>query len=233
MEETKVKKKSKLRLMILLVILLGLIIFLIFRFTNIGVKLTADSQAEIPTLNADSDSKVLIAYFTAAENSDSDAISSASVTVVNGVAKGNLRSVADRIAEKTGGDLYSIRTDIKYPHSYNKLIDHAKTEQQENQRPKLIDPIPDIGKYDVVFIGYPTWWYDMPQAMYSFFDEYDFSGKTIYLFNSAQGSEFSGTGETVKKFEPDALSVEEGISIYGGKYYEADIDNWLGTIGYR
>jgi flagellar basal body-associated protein FliL len=68
----------------------------------------ASEQATVPTQAADSKSNILVVYFTAAENSDVDAVNSASVTVVDGVAKGNVRAIADEIAAQTGGDLFSI-----------------------------------------------------------------------------------------------------------------------------
>ena len=73
-------------------------------------------------------------YFTAAENSDVDAISSASVTVVDGVAKGNVRAVADMIHEYTGGDLYSIQTSVRYPGNGNKLIMLVKNKTMMRDR---------------------------------------------------------------------------------------------------
>lgn len=73
-------------------------------------------------------------YFTAAENSDVDAISSASVTVVDGVAKGNVRAVADMIHEYTGGDLYSIQTLVRYPGNGNKLIMLVKNKTMMRDR---------------------------------------------------------------------------------------------------
>jgi flavodoxin len=58
---------------------------------------------------------------------------------------------------------------------------------------------------------YPTWWYDLQQVMYSFFDEYDFSGKTIIPFNSANGSRFSSTIRTIQSLEPNATVITDGL----------------------
>lgn len=234
MAENTIKKgKSRIRLVILLVILMGVIVIAVIRFTNVGVRIQARSQADIPFLDEKSDTNILVAYFTAAENSDVDAISSASVTVVNGVAKGNVRAIADRIAERTGADLYSIQTDYKYPGSYRALTDKASAEQKNDERPKLLNPISNMDKYDVVFIGYPTWWYDMPQPLYSFFDLYDFSGKTIILFNSAMGSRFGGTESTIRRLEPEAIVIDGGISTYNDQYDENEVDEWLDSLNIK
>jgi flavodoxin len=70
--------------------------------------------------------------------------------------------------------------------------------------------------------------------MYSFFDEYDFSGKTIVPFNSANGSRFSGTINTIQKLEPDADVITDGLSInqYDVGSAMSDVDEWIDDLGY-
>lgn len=74
----------------------------------------------------------------------------------------------------------------------------------------------------------------MPQILYSFFDEYDFSGKTIILFNSHNGSQFSGTIETIQELETDAAVITDGFTVNERDVPEAknDIDEWLSDLGY-
>ena len=103
------------------------------------------------------DENVLIAYFAVAENSDVDAISSASVSNVNGETKGRMTALAEMIQEKTGGDLFSIKTSVKYPGDGAKLIEYAQTEQDDDIRPELTSHIDNFDDYNVVFVGYPTW----------------------------------------------------------------------------
>ena len=154
-----------------------------------------------------SNAKILIAYFTAAENSGVDAISSASYTTVGGNAVGRVRAVADMIQAQTDGELFSIQTANIYPADGGELIDQAADEQDEDFRPELTSHIENLDDYDVIFVGYPTWWYDMPMALYSFFEEYDFSGKTIIPFNVHNGSRFSGTISTIQELEPGATVI--------------------------
>ena len=79
--------------------------------------------------SAASGSNILIAYFAEAENSEVDAISSPSVTVVNGETKGRMRALADMIRAETGGDIFSIQTSVDYPGEIGALIDYAADEQ--------------------------------------------------------------------------------------------------------
>ena len=195
--------------------------------------MSAEDRAQMETADTDG-SNILIAYFTAGENSDVDVVSSASVTTVDGEAKGRLRAVADMIQAQTGGTLFSIQTSVDYPGDGGALIDYAAEEQEEDARPELTSHIENPDDYDVIFVGYPTWWYDMPQALYSFFDEYDFSGKTIIPFNVHNGSRFSGTIETIQDLEPDAEVITDGFTVSERDVAGAvgDVADWLGGLGY-
>lgn len=177
-------------------------------------------------------SDILIVYFTAAENSGVDAVASASYSMRNGEAVGRLRILADMIQENTGGDLFSIQTDVVYPADGGELIDYAAQEQDEDARPGLTTHIENPDSYKTVFIGYPNWWADMPQALYSFFDEYDFSGKTIIPFNVHNGSRFSQTISTIRNLEPDAEVIEDGFTISERDVAEADeeVADWLENL---
>ena len=202
----------------------------------IGCQSTIPSTNENTSVKVDSNDtgKVLVAYFTAAENSGVDASASASYTIIDGQAVGRLRAVADVIAENTNGDLFSIQTETIYPANGEELIDYASQEQDENTRPTLTSRIENLEEYDTIFIGYPTWWYDMPQALYSFFDEYDFSNKTIVSFNVHNGSRFSNTIDTIKELEPNATVIEDGFTVNENNVDEAnsDIVQWLGELGF-
>lgn len=94
---------------------------------------------------------------------------------------------------------------------------------------KTIAPIQELYQS-----GHAIWWYDMPQALYSFFDEYDFSGKTIIPFNVHNGSRFSGTIDTIKELEPDATVIEDGFTVSERDVADAaeDVAEWLNGFGY-
>lgn len=185
----------------------------------------------------DIDSNILIAYFTYAENTelpeDVDANTTASIQYWNNKTTGNTGVVADMIEKVTGGELFSILTTNKYPDSYEATIDQGKVEQDENIRPELLSKIGNLDDYDTIFLGFPNWWYDMPMAMYSFLDEYDFSGKTIVPFNTSGGSGFSSSISIIRSEEPDA-NVLDGFTVRNrsAASAEEDIIEWLTSLGY-
>ena len=192
-------------------------------------------EEEQPTVLADEDgSNILIAYFAVAENSDVDAISSASMVTINGEAEGRVQHLAKLIQKETDGEMFSIQTSVDYPGDGSKLIDYAAQEQDDDARPEITNHIENFDSYDVVFVGYPTWWYDLPQVMYSFFDEYDFSGKTIIPFNSHNGSRFSNTISTITELEPNAKVITEGFTVNEKDVAAAgeDIALWLQELGF-
>lgn len=178
--------------------------------------------------------KILIAYFAEAENSEVDAVASPSIVTINGNTVGRMRALADMIQAKTGGDLFSIQTSVDYPADIGALIEYAADEQENNVRPELTSHIENLDNYDTIFIGYPNWWYDMPMVLYSFFDEYDFSGKTIIPFNSHNGSRFSSTIQTIQELEPNATVITDGFTISERNVADAedDINEWLNGLEY-
>lgn len=147
---------------------------------------------------------VLVAYFSrAGENYN-----------VGVVEKGNTEIVAEMIAQETGANLFKIQTVEGYPESYEECTDVAKEEKEENARPELSNTIDDISEYDVIYLGYPIWWGDMPMAVYTFLESYDFSGKTIIPFCTHAGSGLAGTVESIKGICARA-SVSDGLAITG------------------
>lgn len=194
-----------------------------------AVKQSSNSEQTIPK-----NGKPLIAYFTVAENSDVDVVSSASMSEVSGKAKGRMTALAEMIQENTGGDLFSIKTSVKYPGDIGKLVEYVRKEREKGERPDLISHIGNLEDYDVIFVGFPTWWYDLPQIMYNFFDKYDFSGKTIIPFNSNNSSQFSEIVETIQDLEPDATVIKKGFAISEQDVPKAedDIKSWLGDLGF-
>lgn len=145
---------------------------------------------------------------------------------------GNTESVANEIQAQTGADIFEIVPAEPYTDDYNTLLDIAQEEQAEGARPAIADTVENFDQYDVVYFGYPNWWGDMPMILYTFLDEYDFSGKTIAPFVTSGGSGFSGTIGTIESMEPDAV-ITEGLSV--GSSLAADpgsaVAEWLSGIG--
>lgn len=176
--------------------------------------------------------KVLVAYFTWPEPDGTDANTGASRVISNGKLYGNTDYIAHIISEATGGDLFAIKTERTYPAPHKALIDAAKKEAEAKQHPKLTTHINNLKDYDIIFVGYPNWWYDMPMAIYSFFDEYDFSGKTIIPFVTHGGSRFSQSVETITEMEKNA-KVIKGPSVSARSVPEAkeEVVKWLEEQG--
>lgn len=199
-------------------------------------------ETNISSTNADSsveetaESHILIAYFTYGENAklpnDVDASSSASIQVFNGEITGNTGVMAHMIAEASGGEMFSIRTAEPYPDNYNDTIDVGKSEKNNNIHPELSTHIEILEQYDTVFVGFPNWWYGMPMVMYSFFDEYDFSGKTVIPFCTSGDSAFSDAIDEIKDMEPDA-AVLDGLHIGSSGVTEAEnsVNEWVSELG--
>lgn len=180
---------------------------------------------------------VLIAYFSVPEDintSGIDADAGASVVVKDGEKLGNVQYMAQTIQSAVGGDLFRIETAEEYPLDHDPLVDQAADEQDENARPELSTHIENPDQYDTILLGYPNWWGDMPQVLYSFFDEYDFAEKTIVPFNVHNGSRFSGTIETIQELEPDAEVVTDGFTISEKDVPDAEgeVTDWLSGLGY-
>lgn len=155
-----------------------------------------------------------------------------STVVIDGEVLGNTQYVANVIQEQTGGDIYRIEPKTPYPTKHATLIDFAKTEQSNNERPEIKDFIQDITQYDTVFIGYPIWWSDMPMILYSFLDTYDFSGKRIIPFSTHGGSGFANTIKTITELEANANVLQDGFTISRDDVQNAedDIITWIRNL---
>lgn len=191
----------------------------------------ADTSAKEENEN----SNILIAYFTVPEDIDTngiDADSGASVVVKDEEVLGNMEYMALTIQDAIGGDLFWIETKEAYPLDHEPLVDQAAEEQDENARPELAAHIENPDQYDTILLGYPNWWGDMPQPLFTFLEEYDFSGKTIIPFNSHGGSGFSNTIEEIKELQPDANISDEGLSISRDKVADSvqDVTDWAKSL---
>ena len=170
-----------------------------------------DGSAEAESAPADTASgKILTICFEVAENSDVDAASSASVLPDTG--RGYTKAVADMIQAEVGGEQYFVETAQDYPGEYNALTEFALDEQKENARPEVVGAPEALAESDTVFVVMPVWWGDIPMPMYTFFENNDFSGKTVVVFITHLGSRFGRCVSTVESLLPDA-TVTEGLAI--------------------
>ena len=120
-----------------------------------------------------------------------------------------------------------------YPASHEALTAEAKGERDGNIHPS-IRPVGDLSGCDVIFLGYPIWWYDMPMPVYSFLDAYDLSGKTIIPFVTHGGSGLTGTADRIAAAEPGARVAGPAYEVYRADVPEAEpsVLRWLKRLGY-
>ena len=188
---------------------------------------TSDTAA-LPSL----DGNILIAYFSVPETDGTDTVAGASRVVVDGEVLGNNQYIAQLIQQEAGGDLFRIETVQEYPGTHDELLDFAYNELSENARPELASQIENLDDYDVIFLGYPNWNADLPMPLYTFLEEYDFSGKTIIPFTAHGGSGFSGTIQTIQELQPEATVIEDGLEISRNSVPDAqsDVADWVAGL---
>ena len=190
---------------------------------------TAENQ---PAGISAADGRTLIVYFTVPETDGVDTVANASrVATENGVL-GNVEFLAHEIQKNIGGELFAIETVQDYPGTHSALLEFAHNEMENNERPELSTHIDNLDDYDTIFIGYPIWNADLPMPLYTFFDEYDFSGKTIIPFVAHGGSGMAGTVRTIQELEPNATVIDAGLSVSRNDVAtaQADVKAWTDSL---
>lgn len=190
------------------------------------------NQSSAPTeaSNAQSDSSK------PAESSEQDASTPTETEVKSLVVyfswSGNTENVAKSIQSQTDSEIFEIVPTTPYSDDYDAVVDLAQEEQRNNARPTISGNIENLEQYDVIYVGFPNWWGDMPMILYTFFDTYDLSGKTVALFCTSGGSGLSNTVNEVKSLEPSA-TVTDGLHIGSGSSANPDnaVSKWLNDIG--
>ena len=160
---------------------------------------------------------ILVAYFTWADNTvvedpaaiDVDASTSASV-----LAPGNAAKMASWIQAEVGGDLFSIVVTEPYSSDYDECLDRAADEKAGNVRPALSTHVANMDDYDIVFLGFPNWWYTLPMAVLSFVEKYDFSGKIVVPFVTHGTSGLASTIRDLTAALPSDVTILDPIGVY-------------------
>lgn len=152
---------------------------------------------------------------------------------VGNIEVGNTKIVADYISDITGADQFELVIHKYDGMAYKPLCDLAKVEQQNGELPEFEGKLENLDQYTTVFIGGPVWWGTYPQVMFTFFKQYDLSGKTIIPFTTHEGSGLGRCVEDVKAAYPNA-TVTDGFEMYGHdvRSGRATIEQWLKSLGY-
>lgn len=165
----------------------------------------------IPNINTQaqtaSGKKVLVAYFSHS---------------------GNTREMAQQVAQATGGDLFEIVPAKAYPTEYKAVVDQAKKEINDGFRPALKGDLPDLGAYDVIFVGSPCWWYTIAPPVATFLAGGDWAGKTVVPFMTHEGSRMGHSEEDIRKLCTGATLLG-GLPVRGGavKSSQEAVRKWV------
>ena len=147
-------------------------------------------------------------------------------------ASGVTKKLAEKLAAAVDADLFEIRPKIPYTKADLNWMDKQSRStiemQNPSSRPEIAAGGPDLSGYDTIFVGFPIWWYQAPRIIETFFESYDFSGKTVIPFATSGGS---GMGKTNEKLAPSC----PGAKLLHGKVFsayssKADLSAWVETL---
>lgn len=143
-------------------------------------------------------------------------------------ASGVTARAAKALAEAAGADLYEIKPRAPYTAAdldwMNKKSRSSLEMNDPASRPELADTGADVEGADVIFVGFPVWWYTAPTIIKTFLESYDFSGKTIVPFATSGGSGLGNTAETLQELVPGAR-VRPG-KMLNGRPDAAELKKW-------
>ena len=145
----------------------------------------------------------------------------------------NTRTVAGHIQSIVGGDLLELKTVRNYPSNHDETVRIAVAENKSNARPELATTFPgNMDDYDLIFVGYPVWEYTMPMALFTFFDQYKFAGKTIVPFSTHLGSRLAGGPRDIASLCPQA-KILDGLAVRGPEAANSrgEVERWLKKLG--
>lgn len=141
--------------------------------------------------------------------------------------------MANLIQQNVGGDVHMIQTVTPYPTDFDAVVDQNHAEMDAGTLPELVESDLDISQYDTVFIGYPIWATNAPQAIFSFLSEYDLSGKTVIPFCTHDGYGAGSSYTDIAAAVPGAAQVLDGLAIEASDVAGGaePVAQWLQEIG--
>ena len=149
-------------------------------------------------------------------------------------ASGGTKKVAEKLAEAAGADLFEIKPEVAYTKADLNWMDKKSRSSIEMNdksfRPAIAEKCNNIADYDVVYVGFPIWWYVAPTIINTFLESYDFSGKTIVLFATSGGSGFGKTVSELKGSVSDTTVIKEG-KVFNSGISKEQLLSWINSLG--
>ena len=149
-------------------------------------------------------------------------------------ASGVTANVAKNLAEAAGADLFEIKPEVPYTDAdlnWQDKKSRSSVEMNDKSfRPAIAESDAKIGDYDVVFVGFPIWWYVAPTIINTFLEKYDFSGKTIILFATSGSSGFGKTADELKVSVSETTVIREGKLLNGSPSVD-ELKKWVESLG--
>lgn len=147
-------------------------------------------------------------------------------------ASGVTESVAKNLAEAAGADLYEIKPAMAYTSADLNWMDKKARSTIEMHdkafRPAMADTDANISEYEIIYLGFPIWWYVAPTIINTFLEAYDFDGKTIILFATSGGSGFGNTARELTGSCPGAKIIEGRV--FGRRQSVDDLKEWISSF---
>lgn len=148
-------------------------------------------------------------------------------------ASGVTGKVAKSLADAANAELYEIKPAVPYTEADLNWMDKKSRSSVEMQdktsRPVMADYNAPVADADIIFVGFPIWWYVAPHIINSFLESYDFSGKTIVLFATSGGSDFGRTLEALEDSVRGTAHLMEG-KLLNEKQSKDDLTSWIKTL---
>lgn len=145
---------------------------------------------------------------------------------------GVTEEVAKKLAKAAEADLFEIKPEVPYTAAdldwTNKKSRSTVEMNDPTSRPAIAEKLPNMADYDVVFVGFPIWWYVAPTIIDTFLESYDFSGKTVAPFATSGGSGMGKTVDVLRRVAPKA-NFKPGKML--NRASEADMENWVRSLG--
>lgn len=145
---------------------------------------------------------------------------------------GNTRTVAQQIQHATNGDIFEIEVVTPYPSDYQGLLDQAKKEINNNEKPALKAMPENLAQYDVILVGSPNWWSTIAPPVATFLANANLTGKTVGIFVTHGGGGMARCETDAKKLYPQARTLK-GLAVNGSSAKDATsrVEKWLKDIG--